>query len=139
MQSSPIAARMALAEKVEVQHDAAITARGSRFRHMVRVEVHLQDGTRMRETVEAPRGSETSFASEADVVAKFLKLAAHAVSTPAAERIVDLVLNLERVEDGREVVQSLALRERCHPGPWTRHDRELRSLRIAGYRGQAPV
>ena len=102
------AARMALAEKVEVQHDAAITARGSKFRHMVRVEVHLKDGTRMQETVEAPRGSEASFASEADVVAKFLKLAAHAVPTPAAERIVDLVLHLERVEDAGEVVRALA-------------------------------
>jgi 2-methylcitrate dehydratase PrpD len=102
------AARMALAEKVEVHHDAGITARGSKFRHMVRVEAHLKDGTRMEETIEAPRGSESSFASEADVVAKFMKLAAHAVPTPAAERIVDLVLNLERVESGSEVVQALA-------------------------------
>ena len=100
---------MALAERVEVRHDAGITARGSKFRHMVRVEVHLKDGTRMEETVEAPRGSESSFASEADVVAKFMKLAAHAVPTPAAERIVDLVLNLERLEDGSEIVHALAL------------------------------
>jgi 2-methylcitrate dehydratase PrpD len=103
------AARMALAERVEVQHDAAITARGSKFRHMVRVEVHLKDGTRMEQTVEAPRGSESSFASEADVAAKFMKLAAHAIPAPAAERIADLVLHLERLEDAGEVVQSLAL------------------------------
>jgi 2-methylcitrate dehydratase PrpD len=103
------AARMALAEKVEVRHDAGITARGSKLRHMVRVEAHLQDGTRLQETVEAPRGSESSFASEADVVAKFMKLAVHAVPTPAAERIVDLVLKLEHLEDGGEVVQALAL------------------------------
>lgn len=103
------AARMALAEKVEVRHDAGITARGSKFRHMVRVEVHLKDGTRMQETVEAPRGSESSFASEADVTAKFMKLAAHAVPSPAAERIVDLVLHLDRLEDAGEVVRALAL------------------------------
>ena len=42
-------------------------------------------------------------------MAKFLKLAAHAVPRPAAERIVDLVLNLERVQDGGEVVKALAL------------------------------
>jgi aconitate decarboxylase len=102
-------ARMALAEKVEVQHDAGITARGSKYRHMVRVEVHLKDGTRFEATVEAPRGSESSFASEADVVAKFVKLAAHAVPTPAADRIVDLVLHLERVEDAGELVRALAL------------------------------
>ena len=39
-------ARMALAEKVEVREDKDITARGAKFRHMVHVEVHLNDGTR---------------------------------------------------------------------------------------------
>jgi 2-methylcitrate dehydratase PrpD len=103
------AARMALAERVEVRHDAGITARGSKFRHVVRVEVRLKDGTRMEQTVEAPRGSESCFASEADVVAKFVKLARHAVPTPAAEHIVDLVLNLEGAKNGSELVQALAL------------------------------
>ncbi|HVY44096.1 MAG TPA: MmgE/PrpD family protein [Hyphomicrobiaceae bacterium] len=100
-------ARIALAEKVEVKHDDAITARGSKFRHMVRVEAHLKDGTRLEETVEAPRGSEASFASEADVVAKFTKLATHAVPAKAVERIAELVLGLERVADAGELVQAL--------------------------------
>ena len=59
--------------------------------------------------MEAPRGSEFSFASEADVVAKFMKLAMHAVPRPAAERIVDLVLNLERLEEATDLLQALAL------------------------------
>ncbi len=63
----------------------------------------------MEQTVESPRGSESSFASEADVVAKFQKLAAHAIPASAAARIVDLVLNLERVENAGDVVRSLAL------------------------------
>jgi aconitate decarboxylase len=103
------AGRMALAEKVQVRHDASITARGSMFRHMVRVEVHLKDGTRLEKTVEAPRGSETFFASEADVVAKFMKLATRAVSPSAAERIAGLVLSLQHLKDGGEVVRALAL------------------------------
>ena len=45
-------ARMAFAEKVSVQHDAAITAKGSKFRQMVRVEVHFKDGGRMERTLE---------------------------------------------------------------------------------------
>jgi aconitate decarboxylase len=102
-------ARMTLAEKVEVRSDAAITARGSKFRHAVRVEVHLKDGTLMEEAVEAPRGSESSFASEADVIGKFMKLAAHVLPPSAAQRIVDVLLSLERVEDGRTVLQALAL------------------------------
>src|SRR5690606_15501578 len=39
--------RIALSRKVEVLEDPAITARGRVFRHMVRVEVELNDGTRM--------------------------------------------------------------------------------------------
>ena len=35
----------------------AITAKGSKFRHMVCVEVRLVDGTRMERTVEAGHGN----------------------------------------------------------------------------------
>src|SRR5262245_22808364 len=50
--------RIALSRKVAVLEDPAITARGAKFRHMVRVDVHLKDGTVESETREAPRGSE---------------------------------------------------------------------------------
>ena len=43
-------------------------------RHKVRVEVHFRDGSVERETREAPRGSEQSFASADDIVGKFRKL-----------------------------------------------------------------
>jgi aconitate decarboxylase len=93
------ARRMALAKKVEVVHDPAITARGARLRHMVRVEIELRDDTRLAETVEAPRGSEQKFASEADVVEKFRKLARNSVSDAAAQRIGELVLGCDRLDD----------------------------------------
>src|SRR5471030_109892 len=83
--------RMAIAEKVVVKHDPSITARGTRFRHVVRVEVHLRDGTRHDETVEAPRGSENKFASESDVVEKFRKLTRDALPAAQATRIVSMV------------------------------------------------
>ena len=91
--------RMALAEKVEVRHDSAITARGAKFRHMVRVEVHLTDGTRHEETVEAPRGSEQKFASESDVVDKFGKLAREVLTGAEIERIAALVLGCDKLDD----------------------------------------
>src|SRR5882724_2837132 len=72
-------ARIALSRKVEVVHDPAITAQGSAFRHKVRVDVHLRDGTVETETREAPRGSEQSFASEGEIVEKFRKLTRHAM------------------------------------------------------------
>jgi aconitate decarboxylase len=99
--------RMALAELVEVQHDPEITGRGSTFRHMVRVEVHLKDGKRMERTVEAARGSEHKFASEADVVAKFEKLARHTLPQSRVEQIRDAMLGLERLDDAGRIATLL--------------------------------
>jgi 2-methylcitrate dehydratase PrpD len=100
--------RMALAAKVAVVHDPAITARGAKFRHMVRVEIEFTDGSLASETVEAPRGSEQKFASEADVVEKFRKLAQPALSDRQAERIVELVLGCEKLADVGGLVSALA-------------------------------
>lgn len=91
--------RMAHAEKVEVQHDPEITSKGAKFRHMVRVSLLLKDGTRMERTVEAARGSEQKFASEADIVDKFEKLAAKALPRPQVEKLRDAMLHLEQVDD----------------------------------------
>jgi 2-methylcitrate dehydratase PrpD len=91
-----------------VLHDPAITARGSNYRHMVRVEVKLKDGTKLEQTVEAPRGSEHSFASEADIVQKFKKLAMPTVGRATADRIVNLVLGAEKLARAEEIAQALA-------------------------------
>jgi 2-methylcitrate dehydratase PrpD len=100
--------RVALAAKVAVVHDPAITARGAKFRHLVRVDIEFADGSHASETVEAPRGSEQKFASEVDVVEKFRKLARSAVSDRQAERIVELVLGCEKLADVGVLVSALA-------------------------------
>jgi 2-methylcitrate dehydratase PrpD len=99
--------RMALADRVEVQHDADITARGSKFRHMVRVEVHFRDGTVREKTVQAGRGNEKDFASEADIVDKFMKLAAHVVDRRQAQAIAEWILALERQGDATALARLL--------------------------------
>jgi len=98
-------ARMALAEKVGVRHDAGITAKGSKFRHMVRVEVHLTDGTRMERTVEAGRGNEKNFASEAEVVEKFENLSTHVLPRPQVEQLRDAMLKLETLADAAQLAR----------------------------------
>ncbi len=100
--------RMRIAAKVHVAEDAAITARGSTHRHMVHVAVTLNDGTRLEETVVAPRGSEASFATTEDVVAKFTKLAAQRIPADRIGRIVDWVMQAERETDAASLVQLLA-------------------------------
>ncbi len=100
--------RIELSKKVSVVHDPAITARGANYRHMVRVEVHLKNGVSLEQTVEAARGSEISFASEAEIVQKFKKLATHVVSDAKADEVVNLVLGAEKLARAEQIAQALA-------------------------------
>jgi aconitate decarboxylase len=100
-------ARMALAAKVSVLHDPAITARGPRFRQMARVEVHLADGTRLERTREVSRAKE-EFAAESAVVKKFETLAMHALPAGQARELCDCVLGLEKLDDAARVAHLLA-------------------------------
>jgi len=99
--------RMALSKKVEVVEDPAITARGARYRHMVRVDVHLKDGSVHSETREAPRGSEHSFATRDEIVEKFCKLTRAAMPQSQQEAIIQTVLHMEDVKNAKSLVQLL--------------------------------
>ena len=102
-------ARMALADRVEVRHDDAITAKGAKFRHAVRVEVFLRNGERLQCAKEAPRGSEMNFASTADIVEKFEKLAAHALPRARVIELRDAVLGMERLPDAGRIADLMSL------------------------------
>ncbi|MBX3651890.1 MAG: MmgE/PrpD family protein [Burkholderiales bacterium] len=92
-------ARIAESRKVEVLHDPAITALGPKMRHKVHVELHLRDGTVMKRTVEAPRGSEKHFASDAEIIEKFEKLAVKALPKAQVEQLRDAVMGIEKLPD----------------------------------------
>jgi hypothetical protein len=77
------------------------------LRYYVRVEIFLKDGTRMEETVEAQRGSETRFASEAEVVAKFEKLVKHVFPAQQVAAVRDAVLGLEKMDDASKLAKLL--------------------------------
>jgi len=100
--------RIELSKKVSVLHDPAITARGANYRHMVRVDVHLKNGVKLEQAVETPRGSEASFASQAEIVGKFKKLATHVVSDAKADEVVNLVLGAEKLARAEQIAQALA-------------------------------
>jgi 2-methylcitrate dehydratase PrpD len=99
--------RIELSRKVEVVEDPAITARGSKYRHMVRVDVHLRDGSVHSETREAPRGSEFSFAPREEIVEKFCKLTRAAMPQDRQEALIQAVLGMENVGDSRELIRLL--------------------------------
>jgi aconitate decarboxylase len=101
------AARVALATRVHVVEDPAITARGAAYRHMVHVELLLKDGTTLTETVEAPRGSERQFASDADVVGKYETLAQKVLSPVRVAALRDAVLGMDTLPDARQILDLL--------------------------------
>jgi aconitate decarboxylase len=103
------AARIELSRKVRVLHDPDITALGAAHRHKVRVEVHFRDGTVERETREAPRGSEQSFASANDIVAKFRKLTRGVMAAKQQDALADAVLNVESLPDSKRLAELMQL------------------------------
>jgi len=103
-------ARIALANKVQVVHDPAITALGAAHRHKVAVEVRLRDGSVERESREAPRGSEHAFAEAADIVGKFRKLSRGVMPKAQQDALIDAVLGLDKLADSRTLIEQLQLR-----------------------------
>ena len=103
------AARITLSRKVRVLHDPDITALGAAHRHKVRVEVHFRDGTVERETREAPRGSEQSFASTEDIVGKFRKLTRGVMADKQQDALVEAVLTLESLPDSKRLPELMQL------------------------------
>ncbi|TMH60013.1 MAG: MmgE/PrpD family protein, partial [Betaproteobacteria bacterium] len=102
------ARRMALAERVLVQADPEITARGAKHRHAVRVEVLLKNGKEVQRSQEAPRGSDEQFASAAEIVEKFEKLAARALPAKRVGELRDAVLGLEALRDAAQLAALLS-------------------------------
>ncbi len=104
--------RVALAEKIEVRADPEISAKGAKYRHSVRVEVILDDGSLLERAVETPRGSEPNFASEAQIVGKFERLAAHALKRGQVAQLRDAVLGMEKLKDASRIAKLLTEKER---------------------------
>ena len=88
-------------------HCQTAPALGAKFRHKVRVEVHLKDGSVMDTTVEAPRGSEQNFASADDVIAKYRKLALHALPAAQVDALCDAMLHAEDLDDAAQLVRCM--------------------------------
>jgi 2-methylcitrate dehydratase PrpD len=102
-------ARIALSRRVKVVHDPAITALGAAHRHKVRVELHFRDGSVERETHEAPRGSEHTFASAGDIVAKFRKLTRAVMDVNQQDALIDGVMRLDKLPDSRTLIDLLQI------------------------------
>jgi len=101
-------ARLALLKKVEPRHDPEITALGGKFRHRVRVEVTLKDGTVLKQMQDTARGMAEWFLTDKDIVDKFEKLVRHALPEKQMQELRDTVLDLENLKDTARLGRLLA-------------------------------
>jgi 2-methylcitrate dehydratase PrpD len=104
------AQRIALAARVEVHEDPAITARGAKHRHAVRVSVQLKNGKRLQAEAQTPRGSDQNFAAPGEIVAKFEKLAGKTLPAKQVAQVRDAVLGLDALpEVGKGFLRHLSI------------------------------
>ena len=72
------------------------------------MQVQLKGGKTLEREQEAPRGSEANFASDADIVAKFERLAGHALPAKRVGELRTTVLGLEMLDDAAGLSDLLA-------------------------------
>jgi 2-methylcitrate dehydratase PrpD len=102
-------ARLALIERIDIQHDPAITALGRPYRHKVTVEVRLKDGTVLSTTIQK-RFEDMPFPPTERVLKKFDILARHAFPQSQVDAIRDAVLGLEKLDDAKNLTRLLSKR-----------------------------
>lgn len=103
-------ALLALVAKIKVHRDASLTARYPRGIPN-RLEATLVDGRKVVAENEFPRGHDQNPMTDAEVEAKFLRMAANRLETPQARKILDLCWRFDEIKDVGELLsQFLAVR-----------------------------
>jgi len=89
---------MRLMEIISLKSDPELTMQYPK-KWPARVEIEFADGERCEGYCEYPKGDPENPLSEKDLIKKFHKLCGDAISEGEKSRIIDMVLNLERVND----------------------------------------
>jgi 2-methylcitrate dehydratase len=90
--------------KIKIHRDAALTARYPRGIPN-RLEVTLADGRRLVAENEFPRGHDQNPMTDAEVEAKFQRMAAGRLDPARARRILDLCWKFDELDDIGEVLK----------------------------------
>jgi 2-methylcitrate dehydratase PrpD len=101
---------LATTKKIEVVEDPRFDALGDEGRHGVELEVELQDGSRHSEKVLHAKGSDRQPMTRDEVLRKFDLLASRVLSRPRVEKLRDTLLNLEKLDDARQIGKLLRRR-----------------------------
>jgi 2-methylcitrate dehydratase PrpD len=101
--------KLALARRITIRHDEALTARWPNERP-VRLELELVDGRAITLAATDPRGGAAAPLSYTEIVDKFLRLAEPVIG-PRAGEFVARVERLEEVDDMAQIAGLLGMKE----------------------------
>jgi 2-methylcitrate dehydratase PrpD len=101
---------LATTQKIEVIEDSQFDALGDDGRHGVSLEVQLSNGKTYAETVLHAKGSDRHPMSDEEVLKKFRLLAGRVLSASQVERLLQTLLNLEKLDDARQIAKLLTIR-----------------------------
>jgi aconitate decarboxylase len=94
--------------KIEVVEDPQFDALGDEGRHGVDLEVQLRDGKSYSEKVLDAKGSDKHPMTREEILQKFRLLASRVLSRFRVEKLEDTLLNLEKLNDARQIGKLLA-------------------------------
>ncbi|MGH7794046.1 MAG: MmgE/PrpD family protein, partial [Candidatus Binatia bacterium] len=98
---------VATTKKIEVLEDPQFDLLGDEGRHGVDLEVQLRDGQSHREKILHARGSDKNPMTREEVLRKFRLLASRVLSRSRIEKLEDTLLNLEKLDDARQIAKLL--------------------------------
>jgi 2-methylcitrate dehydratase PrpD len=93
--------------RVTARIDPEIDAMGPAFRHAARVAIRTRDGRTLRHEILNRRGSPENPLAYEDIEYKFRQVTASVLSRRHADRLVQLVAQLERLDDLHELISVL--------------------------------
>ena len=93
--------------KVEVIPDPELDKRGPEFRHAIIAQVRTTDGRTLTERVDTAKGSDKRPLSADEVIQKYAMLAGRALPQKGVDDLHDVVINLDKVSDVRELAKLL--------------------------------
>jgi 2-methylcitrate dehydratase len=93
-----------LVAKTKIHRNAELTERYPRGIPN-RITVHLKDGRSFTAENEFPRGHDQNPMNDDEVIAKFQRLAGGLLTESAQQKVIDLCLHLEDLEDARQLLE----------------------------------
>ena len=101
---SQSATSLALVAKIKIHRDDALTARYPKGIPN-RIVVTLADGKQLTSENEFPRGHDQNPMTDAEVEAKFQRMAAHRLDPAQARKILDLCWRFDELQDVGELLR----------------------------------